>query len=112
MTVSFPYNVQYAVAGSGLPSSSSSEVVNLRHILYRARVYISRGEVNCFPARDHVESVVVSLTPLEEGAEASQEELERAIASRDIVAAEFTMKTWQEWWWFWCVSLGWMETLA
>mmetsp|Transcript_6473 Transcript_6473/g.15523 ORF Transcript_6473/g.15523 Transcript_6473/m.15523 type:complete len:268 (-) Transcript_6473:507-1310(-) len=47
-----PYSVQYAVAGSGLPSSSSSDVVNLRHIRNMERVYTSREVANCLPPRD------------------------------------------------------------
>jgi hypothetical protein len=41
------------VAGSGFPSSSSSEVVNLRQIRKRERVYTSRGVENWRPPRDH-----------------------------------------------------------
>mmetsp|Transcript_10591 Transcript_10591/g.31250 ORF Transcript_10591/g.31250 Transcript_10591/m.31250 type:complete len:241 (+) Transcript_10591:1497-2219(+) len=53
MVVVRPYNVQYAVAGSGLPSSSSSDVVNLRQRRYRLRVYTSLDDANCLPPRDH-----------------------------------------------------------
>jgi hypothetical protein len=42
------------VAGSGLPSSSSSLVVNFKHKRKSDRVYISRGDANCFPANVHV----------------------------------------------------------
>mmetsp|Transcript_2200 Transcript_2200/g.6413 ORF Transcript_2200/g.6413 Transcript_2200/m.6413 type:complete len:265 (-) Transcript_2200:574-1368(-) len=52
MVVVRPYSVQYAVAGSGLPSSSSSDVVNLRHIRNMERVYTSREVANCLPPRD------------------------------------------------------------
>jgi hypothetical protein len=38
IVVDFPNSAQKAVDGSGLPSSSSSEVVNFKHILYSDRV--------------------------------------------------------------------------
>jgi hypothetical protein len=38
IVVCLPYKVQNAVAGSGLPSSSSSDVVNLRHTRNKDRV--------------------------------------------------------------------------
>ena len=53
MVVVLPYRVQYAVAGSGFPSSSSSDVVNFKHIRCKDRVYTSRGEANWRPPRVH-----------------------------------------------------------
>jgi len=46
IVVLLPYRVQNAVAGSGFPSSSSSDVVNFKQILYNPLVYTSREEEN------------------------------------------------------------------
>ena len=51
IVVGLPYIVQKAVAGSGLPSSSSSDVVNFRHIRNIDLVYTSLLEANCRPPR-------------------------------------------------------------
>jgi hypothetical protein len=51
MVVGLPYKVQKEVAGSGFPSSSSSEVVNFKHIRNIDLVYTSRVEANCLPPR-------------------------------------------------------------
>ncbi len=51
IVVGLPYVVQKAVAGSGFPSSSSSEVVNFKHSRKRDLVYTSRLEANWRPPR-------------------------------------------------------------
>lgn len=53
---------------------------------YKARVYISRGEVNCRPARDQVRLVdSFMLELLEDGSQEDECEEEDTMASRDIL---------------------------